>query len=406
MPKVITVLGGGSVWTPHLLQELADLPLSADIQIRLQGPTESYLHEVMAFTRALVGDRLDLRVTACLEEAISAATIILNQARIGGWSARLTDEVLPVRFGAIGDESLGLGGLRAAMRTWPFVVQASSMILKYAPDAWLLNLTNPSDLVSRAWRKAGCRRVLSLCDHPQTLLREIAMLAEIPEMAFRFGFMGMTHVGWLTPPPDVQLDHLLRKRPELAPWLQEWNALPTLWRVHLSAPNDLLLRQRQCPGHRARELNELAELLRELIRKQDAEQYRALLLKRSPVWYSEIVAPAIGSLLGGEPSRLIVGLPNKGRLPEMGPDVQVESWAIVKDDGVYPEPFAENTLCQEDISRFGRTRDLAFAAVIDPSPRSLEIYARSDAFVCHGSCQIDWPELLDLNAPKLVRDFG
>src|SRR5262249_53161276 len=144
------------------------LPLTRDFQIRIQGPTESHLHEVAAFTRALVGDRLDLKATVDLKEAISGAAIILNQARIGGWPARLTDEVLPVRFGAIGDESLGIGGLRAAMRTWPFVVQVSSMILKYAPNAWLLNLTNPSDLVSRAWRQAGCHQVLSLCDHPQT----------------------------------------------------------------------------------------------------------------------------------------------------------------------------------------------------------------------------------------------
>src|SRR5262249_33607282 len=266
-----------------------------------------------------------LKATVDLKEAISGAAIILNQARIGGWPARLTDEVLPVRFGAIGDESLGIGGLRAAMRTWPFVVQVSSMILKYAPNAWLLNLTNPSDLVSRAWRQAGCHQVLSLCDHPQTLLREIAMLAEIPEIAFRFGFLGMTHVGWFMPPPDAQLNRLLRKSPHLASWLQKWNALPTHWRIHLSDPDDLYLHQRRNMGHRARALKELAERLRELIRKQDVEQYQAFLLTRFPVWYSEIVVPAIESLLGGKPARLIVGLPNNGRLPEMNPNVQVES---------------------------------------------------------------------------------
>jgi alpha-galactosidase/6-phospho-beta-glucosidase family protein len=323
MAKVIAVLGGGSVWTPHLLERLAELPLTMDLQLRIQGPTESHLQEVVAFTRRLIGDRFDIKVTVALQEAIADASIILNQARIGGWSARLNDEVFPVQLGMVGDESLGLGGLRAAIRTWPFI-----------------------------------------------------------------------GVGWLMPPPDIPIDKIFKLCPDLTPWIQTWKAIPTPWRVHLSRPNALFLIQQRSPGRRARQLKKLAEHLRNLIRKQDAEEYRALLMKRFPVWHSEIVAPAMRGLLGGETARLIVGLPNKANLPDLDCDVQVEGWAVLKSGGIHPEAYPENARCQEDIIRFGQSRALAFSAMMNPASYSDGRHARSDAFTRFAPTEVDWQELL------------
>jgi len=377
------------------MQQLVGLPLAKDLQIRLQGPTESHLNEVAAFSHCLVGDCLDIRVTVSLEDAIRGARLIVNQARIGGWSGRLNDEVLPVQLGVVGDESLGLGGLRAAIRTWPFVIQTSRVIVDHAPEAWLLNLSNPSDLVGRAWREAGCQRVVGLCDYPQTLAREMATLAKRPDTAFRFGFLGINHVGWLVPPSDVQIHNLLTKRPELASWVHDWNAIPTPWRIYLSDPDALARRQQEQPGYRARQLKGLVDLLREAIRHQDTERYFALLLERPPVWYSEVVVPAMRGLLGEEPVRLVVGLPNKGRLPQLDPNVQVEGWTVLNEHGVQPEPLPENARSQEDIVRFGQTRTLAFAATIHPSPYTLASYAKSDVFACSIASHLDWQELLD-----------
>jgi 6-phospho-beta-glucosidase len=392
--NVVALLGGGSVWTPHLLEQLTGLAQASDLQIRLQGPTESNLREVAAFARRITGENLDIKVTADLREAVQGADLILNQARIGGWSSRLDDEIRPVQLGMVGDESLGLGGLRAAARTWPFIAEASKIILHYAPDAWILNLTNPSDLVSRAWREAGCPRVASLCDLPQTLMLDIATLAEKPEAAHRFGFLGMSHVGWLISPPDVKLDNISRCRPHLMPWAKEWKAIPTPWRVHLSDPESLFLTQQKSPGRRARMLKELAEQMREVIRNQDVEQYHVLLAKRFPAWYSMVVAPAIRGLLGGESARLIVGMPNKGKLPHLDHDVHVEGWAIVNADGIHPEPYPESAHCQEDITHFGQSRALAFAVMTNPDPYSVARYIRSDALIQFASSHLSWEDLV------------
>jgi 6-phospho-beta-glucosidase len=357
--------------------------------------TDSHLREVRTFCRDFVKVPHDIKVTVDLEEAINGAAIILNQVRIGGWAARLRDEIFPLRWGGIGDESLGIGGLLNALRTWPFVRMAAPGILKYARDAWLLNLTNPSDLVSRAWREAGCQRVLSLCDYPHTLVREIASLAKRPDAAGQFGFIGMTHVGWIIPPAGLQLHALFNERPELMPWHREWGAFPTKWRIRMSDVEGLFNEQRPDPGSRARQLSKLVENLRDAIGMKDEEQYRELLEKRKPTWYNDVVIPALRSLLGGGPSRLVVGLPNQGRLGKMSDDVILESWTVIEKNGVHPETLPGNPPCQRDVVSFGRLRSLAFTVMKNPNRHLFARYLSSDPFVCSSTPGGDLNRLLD-----------
>src|ERR1043166_3733401 len=195
--NIICVLGGGSVWTPKFVEQLCQLPID-NLVVRLHGLTPNHLYEVSAFARKISGDRVQVQLSTNLEEAVSDAQIILNQVRVGGWTARFTDEKVPVELGFVGDESLGLGGLRAALRIKSFVAQTAKAILTYAPGAWLLNLSNPSDLVARLWRHYGCCKVLSLCSDAQTHTKEMAILAGAIEHASQFGFAGFSHIGWLT----------------------------------------------------------------------------------------------------------------------------------------------------------------------------------------------------------------
>ena len=391
-PKILTVLGGGSVWTPYLLLRLAEIPEAEFLRIRLHGPTLAHLQEVRDFTRIAVGERLDVAVRTGLDEAVAGAEIILNQARIGGWKARLDDETLPVKLGVVGDESLGLGGLRAAIRTWPFIAQTARTISRLAPKALILNLTNPSDLMTRAWRQSGCKQAVSLCEYPQRFFQEIAALAADPDLACQSGFLGMIHVGWLIPPTGVRLHEVLTKRPHLASWFQKWKALPTDWRIHLDNASSLLAGQRKNPGGRARQLMKLVKLLRKAFRAGDVELYRALLMQRPLEWYSISVIPMIRALLGGRPTRLIVGLPNAGRLQGLDSEVLLENWAAVDGYGIRPEPLPSNPECEHDVVAFGKCRALAFEAMRAPDRCRLASYLRADDFTRQASLQPDWLE--------------
>lgn len=379
-PKIVTILGGGSVWTAQLLELLAELDFTADLQIRLQGPTRSHLEEVATFVRQPLKRRLDIQVETDVTAAIREADIILCQARVGGWRARLADETLPVKLGGVGDESLGLGGVRAANRSLPFLQLLAQQIPKLAPRAWVLNLTNPCDLISRTLREEGCARVIGLCEHPQAFMQQMATQAGRPVSADRFGFFGITHVGWATLPAVLKRDFLASSKFGLDGWLREWHALPTPWRIHLSDPVSLVKRQRTAPGQRARYLMKLVERLRQAMHRRDSRRYRTAMAARDLPWYPMVVVPAIRSLLGGAPARLVVGLPNDGRFPGLQPEVQVEGWVTLTEKGAVPESCRVNPRCQEDVIRFGQTRDLAYAAARHPDHETLAQYVSADPF--------------------------
>ena len=375
--QTLVVLGGGSVWTLHLLAEISALAYDDRLQIRLQGPTEQHLLQNAAFARSL-NRRLDLKTVVNLDEAVSGATIILNQVRIGGWPTRLDDEILPVQLGAVGDESLGLGGVRAAFRSLTFVVELARVIRREAPDAWLLNLTNPCDILGQAFRWAGVKKVLGLCDHPQMLAREMASLAGRPEAYSRFGFIGLNHIGWLQPPIDMDLRRLLTKRPELELWQRQWGLLPTDWRMHLAQPARLVRQQQSAPGQRALQLIGLNQKLRQCIHRQDAAEYNSLLRFRNPSWYREIVIPALRGVLGEEPIRLIAGLPNGRRLSGLDRHAQIETWTGLQFGDAHPEPLPQNTNCLKDIAEIGHIRALAFQAIRDADLDALTQYVNND----------------------------
>lgn len=400
-PIIVTIIGGGSVWTPYLLEQLSYISMVEDFEIRLHGTTVSHLQQVKSFVQCFVGDGLNISVIADIQEALSAANIILNQARIGGWKARLDDEVLPVQFGGVGDESLGIGGLRAAIRSWPFIVQTSHLILKEAPNAWLLNLSNPSDLISRAWRECGCKKVLSLCDYPHKLFQEWAELAGSSKVVAHFDFLGMTHIGWLMPRSNIRLDSLFERRPQLSSWYKKWKALPTPWRIHLSESESLIEQQQKNPGHRASYLNMLVQNLRNAIQQRNVDRYRLLINKRLPKWYSEVIVPAINGLFGATPTRLVVGLPNDGRLAHVDPNVNIEGWALIDNQGIHPEPLPENIHCRKDIANFSKSRTLAFAAIMKPTLNNVLSYMRSDAFSSDIVSRPDWQKLLGFSNNEL-----
>lgn len=381
--KILSILGGGSVWTPFLINELVRQGVAHNLEIRLHGRERKKLLDVVNLSIKLTRQPLTIHTALDFEEAVDGAWAILNQVRIGGWAARIKDETLPVQLGAIGDESLGLGGLLAANRTWAYVAAAAELIRRHAGNAWLLNMTNPSDLVSRAWYANGCRRVISLCDHPQVSLQEAASLAEVPERSSDFAFIGMTHVGWIIPPAGVQLDPLIQKQPELADWIPKWGAIPTGWRIRMNEADALARHQLLAPGTRAQYLQTLVSRLRKAIRMGDVEGYLSLLERRTPSWYATSVVPALNGLMGRKPERLVVGTPNNGRLSGLEDDVFIEGWTKIDRNGIRAEPFPENPKCLRDIVEFGRLRSLAFAVVSSPNPEKVAAYLEKEPFARH-----------------------
>ena len=134
--------------------------------------------------------------------------------------------------------------------------------------------------------------------------------------------------------------------------------------------------------------------MRSAMHRRDIKEYERCLKMRRPPWYAAVVAPAILGLLGTRRARLVVGLPNEGRLPNLDRFVQLETWADI-DGSVHADVFPDNERYVRDIADFVRTRAIAFAAMIDPSRDNLTRFVQQDPFAAPLAKYDDWQHSME-----------
>src|SRR5207248_6401370 len=96
-------------------------------------------------------------------EAVEGADAVLVQLRVGGQAVRIVDETTPLACGCLGQETTGYGGLAKALRTVPVVLGIAERVRELAPEAWIVDFTNPVGIVTRALLDAG-HRAVGLCN--------------------------------------------------------------------------------------------------------------------------------------------------------------------------------------------------------------------------------------------------
>src|SRR5918992_5352837 len=175
----VSVIGGGSTYTPELIEGLAAradrLPID---ELVLQDVNPARLEIVGGLARRMLErlawrGRLDL--TEDPQQAIDGASFVLIQLRIGGPAARLIDENPPPRFGTIGQETTGAGGFAKALRTLPVVLDLAELTARRgAPGAWIVDFTNPVGIVTQALLDEG-HRAIGLCNVAIGLQRRMAV---------------------------------------------------------------------------------------------------------------------------------------------------------------------------------------------------------------------------------------
>ncbi|MFC0529446.1 6-phospho-beta-glucosidase [Phytohabitans kaempferiae] len=195
----LTILGGGGFRVP-----LVHAALLAD-----RGPgriTELVLHDVDSGRLAAVGQVIaeraagaGPRVTATtdLDAALRGADFVFSAIRVGGLAGRAIDEGVALAEGVLGQETVGAGGVAYGLRTVPVAVDLARRIATVAPDAWVVNFTNPAGLVTEAMAAHLGDRVIGICDSPVGLARRAARALGVDPSAVRLDYAGLNHLGWL-----------------------------------------------------------------------------------------------------------------------------------------------------------------------------------------------------------------
>ncbi|MFC9281983.1 6-phospho-beta-glucosidase [Streptomyces collinus] len=197
----LTILGGGGFRVPLVYGALlADRGEGRVTEVVLHDLDAGRLHtvaRVLAEQASVVGDAPRVTTTTDLDEALRGADFVFSAIRVGGLEGRANDERVALAEGVLGQETVGAGGVAYGLRTVPVAVDIARRVARLAPDAWVINFTNPAGLVTEAMSRHLGDRVIGICDSPVGLGRRIArVLGADPKEAW-IDYVGLNHLGWV-----------------------------------------------------------------------------------------------------------------------------------------------------------------------------------------------------------------
>jgi 6-phospho-beta-glucosidase len=375
----LAVVGAGSTYTPELVDgftrradrvpvdEIALLDIDPERLAIVGG-----LAERMLARQGWTGKVLQ---TTDRDAAIDGADFVLVQLRVGGQGARLGDETLPPRFGLIGQETVGVGGFAKALRTVPVVLElAEAVARRSAPDAWIVDFTNPVGIVTQALADAG-HRSIGLCNVAIGFQRRFAARFGVEPERVELEQVGLNHLTWIR---AVRVDGVDRLDEILADGVEELAD-----DVHVTA--ERLVRERAIPSYylryyddeagvvaaaktqqtRAEEVMTIERDLLEMYRDPALDTKPELLEHRGGAFYSEAAAQLIASLTDGRGDVQVVDVRNDGTIPGLADADIVEVPARIDRDGAHPIPQAPLSPSQyEIVSRVKAYERLTIRAAI------------------------------------------
>ncbi|MGD9723375.1 MAG: hypothetical protein AB7O59_19065 [Pirellulales bacterium] len=361
MLPTIAILGGSSPFTVALVDALAaDARVPAACLV-LQGRSVRSLELVSQYaTHRLRSVGWQIRTTADIDAALDGAEIIVHQVRYGGMEGRAQDEQLAAECGAPPDETLGPAGLQAALRAADELDALGERVARVAPQAWLLNLTNPLSIATAMLARHVGQRCIGLCELPWQTVREACELLHVEPEAAHWCYAGLNHRGFvyrLSSGGDDLLARLAALPPETSiggidvDTICQLGALPVKY-------FRLMLGGNVIPGGRAAVL---ADLRTQILQELDDDPHRTppSLAQRATPWYPLSVVPVIASILCDDGRRHVASVIHGDIAVERPVAIRGAGWQMVDQ----PPPGAA---VNDWIERFTAHEQAALAAVRAP----------------------------------------
>ncbi|MDX2523662.1 6-phospho-beta-glucosidase [Streptomyces europaeiscabiei] len=418
----LTVVGGGSTYTPELVDGFARLRDTLPIEeLVLVDPAADRLELVGGLARRIFarqGHPGRIVNTGDLDRGVEGADAVLLQLRIGGQAARLQDETWPLECGCVGQETTGAGGLAKALRTVPVVLDIAERVRRTNPDAWIIDFTNPVGIVTRALLRAG-HKAVGLCNVAIGLQRKFATHLGVTPAEVHLDHVGLNHLTWETgvrlggPSGEDVLPKLLADHGDTIaadlrlprPVLERLGVVPSYYLRYYYA-HDEVVRELATKPSRAAEVAAMERQLLEMYADPALDEKPALLARRGGAFYSEAAVDLAASLLGdgGSPYQVVNTL-NRGTLPFLPADAVIEVQAAVGRQGAAPLPvpavdplyagLMANVTAYEDLAldaalRGGRDR--VFRALLSHPLVGQYEYAEAltDRLVAHNREHLAW----------------
>jgi len=344
----IAVVGGGSTYTPELVDGIARLsPWITELV--LVDPDADRLSVVGPFSARIMaryGHPAKVTWTDDLDAAADGAGAALLQLRVGGQATRHRDETWPLECGCIGQETTGAGGFAKALRTVPVVLEVAERVRQRADsDAWIIDFTNPVGIVTRALLDAG-HRAIGLCNVAIGYQRLFASLLDAAPERVDLDHVGLNHLTWeraaVVGGTDRLPELIARHGAEIAlrtglplAATTDYGAVPSYYLRYYWA-HDAVVDEERGKQTRAEAVAEIERQLLAMYADPALDTKPELLTHRGGAFYSEAAVALLASLVTDARDRQVVNVRNNGTLPFLAGDAVIEVAAIVGADGAEP----------------------------------------------------------------------
>ncbi|EST35945.1 hypothetical protein N566_17025 [Streptomycetaceae bacterium MP113-05] len=384
----LTILGGGGFRVPLVYRAL----LTEAHRQAAGRCTELVLHDTDPVRAAVVAsvlaaqareapEAVPVRVEQDLGAALRGADFVFSAVRVGGTRGRVHDERVPLTEGVLGQETVGAGGILYALRTVPVAMRIAECVRALAPDAWVVNFTNPAGIVTEAMARVLGERVVGICDSPVGLVRRAARAAGADPDAVRCDYLGLNHLGWLRSltldghdllpgllADDAALTTFEEGRLFGGEWLRALGCLPNEYLHYYYFRRETLAAVREAPQTRgafldrqqrdffsaARSRPEQARELWERARTEREETYLAESREATGGWqrdscdlegggYEQVALALMHAVAGDTRAELILDVRNGGLVPALPDEAVVETVCRAGADGVRPVRPAEGS---------------------------------------------------------------
>uniref|UniRef100_UPI000A3A4FC3 family 4 glycosyl hydrolase n=1 Tax=Allokutzneria sp. NRRL B-24872 TaxID=1137961 RepID=UPI000A3A4FC3 len=369
----LVVLGGGGFRVPLVHSSLLGDPdrlvdelVLYDVDpLRLKG-----ISAVLDRQAASCSWRPRLRVTTSLEDAARGADVVFSAIRVGGLHGRTLDERVALGENLLGQETVGAGGICYALRTIPVAMEIASTVDRLAPDAWLINFTNPAGMVTEAMSAVLGDRVVGICDSPVGLCRRVARALDVPFERAGFDYVGLNHLGWLRAvrvnghdrlpalfDDPVALTSFEEGKLFGASWLRTLRAIPNEYlHYYYFARETLASISGQATTRGEFLLTQQDRFYSQVLAAPDAlELWENVRLEREATYmaegrsvadagerdacdmdgggYEQVALSLMTSIAGNNPTSLILNVRNRGAVPGLPDDAVVEVPCVVGQAG-------------------------------------------------------------------------
>lgn len=361
--KIVTI-GGGSSYAPELVEGFIkrhkELPVKELWLVDIEEGKHK-LEIVGNLAKRMVkkaGVDMEVNLTLDRREALKDADFVTTQLRVGLLDARIKDERIPLSHGVIGQETNGAGGLFKALRTVPVVLDIIKDIEELCPNAWLVNFTNPTGVISEAvFKYTNFRRYIGLCNVPIGVKNGMADILEVEKDRVEMDFAGLNHMVYAL---NVRLDGKDITKEAIEKFVTSSLTMQNIKDIPLNADFVRALGVIPCPYHkyyykhkemleeelegfkdgktRGETVKALEDDLFELYKDENLAVKPPQLEKRGGAYYSDAACNLINSIYNDKKDIQVVNTLNNGAIRDFREDSAAEMSCVITKEG--PKPLS------------------------------------------------------------------